>query len=58
VAMSTDDGRRQLTLSVNPWGGGDLDGPLGDLLIAAFCERSAARDASPPRIPVHDRKVW
>lgn len=52
LAMSTSDGGRQLALSINPWGDGDLDGPLVDLVLAAFCDPAAAtaRSASPVRI--------
>jgi D-alanyl-D-alanine carboxypeptidase len=56
VAMSTADGRRQLTASVNPWGSGDLNGPLVDLLLAAFAEPVAdTRAATPLRITFPDR---
>jgi D-alanyl-D-alanine carboxypeptidase len=52
LAFSTSDGGRQLALSINPWGEGDLDGPLIDLVLAAFCDPGAAsaRSASPVRI--------
>ncbi|MDW5329509.1 hypothetical protein [Plantactinospora sp. KLBMP9567] len=54
--MSTADGRRQLTVSINPWGDGDLDGPLADLLLAAFAEPAAAtRAGTPLRITFPDR---
>ncbi|MEJ3750718.1 serine hydrolase domain-containing protein [Actinomycetes bacterium KLBMP 9797] len=48
LAMSTLDGRRQLTLSANPWGDGDGQGPLSDLLLAAFADLSPAPTSRTP----------
>jgi D-alanyl-D-alanine carboxypeptidase len=51
-ATSTVDGRRQLTLSINPWIEGDPGPPLLDLLLTAFCGEASAATmrARPPRI--------
>lgn len=35
-AWSTEDGSRQLTVSLNPWGDGDVNAPMDELLTAAF----------------------
>jgi hypothetical protein len=42
IAMSTEDGRRQLALSVNPWVEGDPNPPLLDLALTAFCSPAEA----------------
>jgi D-alanyl-D-alanine carboxypeptidase len=38
LALSSADGRRQLSLSFNPWGDADPGPPLQELLFAAFSE--------------------
>jgi D-alanyl-D-alanine carboxypeptidase len=35
ASWTTDDGRRQITIAANPWGGGDLDGLIGDFIVTA-----------------------
>ncbi len=54
IAASTEDGSRQLTLSINPWIDGDPNPALLDLLMTAFCTPSsrlgAAAIVTPPRI--------
>ena len=53
-AASTEDGGRQLTLSINPWIEGDPGPALLDLLLTAFCqpspEASRAATITPPPI--------
>lgn len=52
VAMGTADGRRQLTLSVNPWGAGDPDTALFHLLDVAFGNPAVdARTTVTPSLP-------
>jgi D-alanyl-D-alanine carboxypeptidase len=36
AAWTTENGRRQLTVAVNPWGAGDLGTLTDNLLAAAF----------------------
>ncbi|GIJ48787.1 serine hydrolase [Virgisporangium aliadipatigenens] len=57
-SFSTADGRRQLSLSANPWGDGDPGSALLDLLTAAFPapEGTAPRAAAPTRIRNLDRR--
>jgi D-alanyl-D-alanine carboxypeptidase len=56
-SFSTIDGRRQITLSINPWGDGDPGDALLDLLTAAFPAPAgpAPRAAAPARIRNLDR---
>jgi D-alanyl-D-alanine carboxypeptidase len=56
-AFATVDGRRQLAVSINPWGDGDLEGPLTDLMVAVFggSPGTAARAATPTRVRILDR---
>lgn len=58
LSASTPDGRRQLTLSINPWINGDPSGPLIDLLLTAFCEPSEANRAAVALKPPRFFKPW
>jgi D-alanyl-D-alanine carboxypeptidase len=58
LSVSTPDGRRQLTLSLNPWINGDPGPPLIDLLLTAFCEPSDANRAAVALRPPRFFKPW
>ena len=51
LSASTEDGRRQLSLSINPWIEGDPNPPLLDLALAAFCDPSEAARAAVSAAP-------
>jgi D-alanyl-D-alanine carboxypeptidase len=36
IALGTEDGRERISISINPWGEGDLFPPLERLLATAF----------------------
>jgi D-alanyl-D-alanine carboxypeptidase len=60
-SFSTADGRRQLTLSTNPWGDGDLGAALPDLLTAAFPAGTGPAEAATrtaAQTPIRDLDGW
>jgi len=46
VSLTSDDAVQRLTLSINPWGPGDLFRAVNELLLAAFMPGAAARQAT------------
>ena len=61
IALSTEDGRRQCTVSVNPWLG-DFNPALLELLFLAFGvtvpASAMATAATAPLLPRLDRLPW